>query len=132
MSKKSRRVCIALITDDHENVLMGKRNDNDRWANPGGHAHPKEDPHHSIVRELKEETGLDAQDVKLVGSNWDKERNLIIYLFKVTVDPKQMIDTSQDPDKEFDDLHYMNPNDIAEELHVPIERNIALQYWIKS
>lgn len=111
---------------------MGCRNDNKRWSLPGGHLENGEDPYQGAIREMKEETGLDVEDIKLVGSHWDKEKNVLLYLFKVVPDPKQMIDTSQDPDKEFDDLHYMNPNDIAEELHVPIERNIALQYWMKS
>lgn len=111
---------------------MGCRNDNKKWACPGGHLENGEDPYEGAIREMKEETGLDVEDIKLVGSHWDKEKNVLLYLFKVVPDPKQMIDASQDPDKEFDDLHYMNPNDIAEELHVPIERNIALQYWIKN
>lgn len=130
--KRSRRVAISLIVDHHDNVLMGRRNDNGKFTTPGGHLMVKEDPHMGAMRELKEETGLDAKDIKLVGSHWDKDRNLILYLFKVTVDPTQEINVSGDPDKECDSWSYTNPNDVVEELHVPLQQNIALKYWMDN
>lgn len=132
MSKKSKRVAICLITDDHDNILMGCRNDNGKWTVPAGRLEVSEDPFEGAIRELKEETGLDIKDIKLIGSHWDKEQNILLYLFKIIVDPNQKIDVSQDPDKECNDWIYVNPNDVVEELHVPIERNIALQYWMKN
>ena len=48
MSKDSNRVAIALITDCSDNVLMGKRNDNGLWTQPGGHAHVGEDSFESL------------------------------------------------------------------------------------
>ena len=130
--KRSRRVAINLIVDGQDNILMGRRSDNQKITVPAGHIMSKEDPHRGAIRELKEETGLDAKDIKLVGSHWDKDRNLILYLFKVTVDPEQAIDVSGDPDKECETWSYQNPNDVVEELHVPIEHNIALKYWIND
>ena len=132
MSKKSKRVAICLITDHKDNILMGRRNDNQKITVPAGHIMTQEDPHTGAMRELKEETGLDTQDIQLIGSHWDKEKNLILYLFKVTVNPEQQIDVSGDPDKECDNWNYMDPNDVVEELHVPLQNNIALQYWMKN
>ena len=132
MSKNSRRVCIGLTVDHRDDILMGCRNDNGKWTMPGGHAEKGEDPYEAMIREYKEETGCDVEDIKLVGSHWDKERNLLLYLFKVVPDPKQMLDASKDPDKEVDSWHYMNPNEIVEELHVPLQHNIALKYWMNS
>lgn len=132
MNKRSRRVCIALITDAHDNILMGKRNDSGKWAQPAGKAYVKEDPYYCMIRELKEETGLDVVDMKLIGSQWNKDKNLILYLFKITVEPNQLIDASGDPDKECPTWSYQNPNDVVTELHVPIEENIALKYWIDN
>ena len=111
---------------------MGRRNDNQKITVPAGHIMSKEDPHAGAIRELKEETGLDAQDIKLVGSHWDKDKNLILYLFKICVDPAQPVDVSGDPDKECNHWSYQNPNDVVEELHVPLEHNIALKYWINN
>ncbi len=132
MGKRSRRVAINLIVDDQDNILMGRRNDNQKITVPAGHIYSKEDPHVGAKRELKEETGLDAQDIKLVSSKWDKDRNLILYLFKVTVDPAQAIDVSDDPDDECNHWSYQNPNDVVEELHVPLEHNLALKYWMDN
>ena len=130
--KRSRRVAINLIVDAQDNILMGRRSDNQKVTVPAGHIMSKEDPHRGAIRELKEETGLDAVDVKLVGSHWDKDKNLILYLFKVTVEPQQLIDSSGDPDKECKTWSYQNPNDVVEELHVPLEHNIALKYWMDN
>ena len=64
--KNSRRVCIALTTDHRDDILMGCRNDNKSWTCPGGHAEEGEDPYEAMIREYKEETGLDVEDIKLV------------------------------------------------------------------
>lgn len=132
MTKNSRRVAICLSTDHQDNILMGVRNDNKKWVTPGGHIEKGEDPFEGAIREFLEETGCDVEDIKLVGSHWDKEKNLLLYLFKVVPDPKQMLDSSSDPDKEVSSWHYVNPNDIVENLHVPIEQNILLKYWMHN
>lgn len=129
-SKDSNRVAIALICDDKDNVLVGIRNDNGLWTTPGGHIKVGEDPYESVVRELKEETGLDAQDVKLV--KVCKPGQKMLYLFKVKVDLEQEIDVSQDPDKECENWFFVDPNDIKENLHVPLEHNIAFKYWCEN
>ena len=108
--ERSRRIAICLITNHAEDVLMGCRNDNKKWTVPGGHLEPGEDPYEGAIRELKEETGLDVEDIKLVGSHWDKDKNLLLYLFKIEPDPKQMIDTSDDPDEECDSWHFSQNN----------------------
>lgn len=133
MSKEGRdsnRVAAILITDENDNVLMGKRNDNDKWANPGGHLKVGEQYYEGAIRELKEETGLDAKKVKLI--NMTKCGPMLVYLFKITVCPKQEIDTSKDPDKECPDWTYEDPNDIKDELHVPLEDNVVIKYWIEN
>lgn len=132
MSKKSKRVAICLVTDYKDDILMGCRNDNGRYTVPAGHIEHGEDPFDGAVREFKEETGLDADDIKLIGAHMDKEKNILLYLFKVIPKQGQEIDTSNDPDKECDTWTYKNPNEVADNLHVPIERNLALQYWIEN
>ena len=129
---RNKRIVICLVTDERDNILMGRRNDNDRWTNPSGKLKVGEDPYFGAEREFLEETGVEVDSIKLIGAHWDKDRNLLLYLFKITVKPDQKFDFSKDPDKEFKELKYVNPNDIVEDLHVPLERNIALQYWIKN
>lgn len=131
MSKTgSNRACMALIVDENDNVLVGQRNDTGKWTMPGGHAEKGEDAHICMYRELKEETGLDAVDMticKLV-----KKGKMFVYVFKVKIDPDQKIDVSGDPDNEVSDWEFKDPNEIVEELHVPLKENTVLQCWMES
>ena len=102
--KKINRVAICLITDIYDNILMGKRRDSKKFCCPAGGAEKKEDIHLAAVRELREETGLDAIEVKLVHVEYDPKKHIMLYLFKIIIDPNQKMDTSKDPDKEFEEL----------------------------
>jgi 8-oxo-dGTP diphosphatase len=69
MSKKGKdtnRVVAILIENENNDILMGLRNDNNKYANPGGHLKEKENFFDGAQRELKEETGLDAQEIELI------------------------------------------------------------------
>ncbi len=128
--RDSNRVAAILIRDDNDDILMGKRNDNGLWANPGGHLKVGEQYYEGAIRELEEETGLDVKEIKLVGMcKCDK---ILVYLFEATVDPSQEVDTSKDPDKECDDWEYIDPNEVRDELHVPLDSNVVLKYWIDN
>ena len=132
MSKEeqSKRVAVCLVRDWKDDILMGKRNDNDLWTNPGGHIENGECAYEGAIRELKEETGLDCVDIDLV--KVAKNGSMLVYVFETKVDWDQEIDCSKDPDKECDDWEYKDPNDICKELHVPIEKNVLLKYWIEN
>ena len=132
MAEKSKRVAICYITDENDNILMGMRNDCSLYTIPCGHVENGEDPYEGAARELKEETGLDAIDIKMIGCKIEPKKNIMLYLFKVKIDPSQTIDTTRDPDQECDMWFFMDPNDVKEELHVPVEENIALKYWIEN
>lgn len=128
--EKSPRVAIGLITDEHDCVLMGKRNDTEKWTVPSGHIEKGECPFVGMARELKEETGLDAKSMKIVKAGF--EDNILLYLFKVEVDPEQEVDTSGDPDNECDTFTYEDPFDHIDELHVEACKNWALKYWAEN
>ena len=130
MREKTKRVACCLVRDWKDDLLMGKRNDNQKWTNPGGHLDKGECPYQGAIRELKEETGLDAKDTKLV--KVCKNRDIMVYVFEMTVDSEQDIDVSGDPDKECDSWDYTNPCDVKEELHIPLEVNAVLKYWMDS
>src|SRR3989304_3613730 len=56
---------IAVMNGDL--LLMGKRRDNKRWTLPGGHLNPGESPHDGGLRELFEESGIQAQQLNTLG-----------------------------------------------------------------
>jgi len=126
-SDDSNRVALSLIVNDKDDILFGRRKDNGKYTVAGGHIKKGENPYNGMTRELKEETGLDALDLKMIKASYCKGK--IIYLFKILVDPKQEIDPNGDPDEECEFWSYMDPNDAVHNLHVKAEDNIVLKYW---
>ncbi len=59
--------CSVAAFDDDGRVVIIKRADNGRWALPGGYAEVGTPPSENALRELHEETGLDAELGSLVG-----------------------------------------------------------------
>ena len=58
----------AIIFDvARETILMTQRQDNRRWCLPGGGMDPGESAAEACVREVLEETGLEAQVTRLIG-----------------------------------------------------------------
>jgi len=130
MSKSYKRAAVGLIRNDQDKILMGRRNDTQKWTVPAGKLKNKECPYEGMARELKEETGLDAKEIKLLKVVF--ENNVILYLFEIKINKDQEIDTSNDPDKECDNWTYEDPFDHIKELHIPANKNLALKYWAKS
>jgi 8-oxo-dGTP pyrophosphatase MutT (NUDIX family) len=127
MSKKSNRIAIGVIINEENKMLMGKRNDTNKWTVPAGHIEENECPFVGMGRELKEETGLDAKDIKMIKAGF--EDGLLLYLFEIKIDSEQKIDTSNDPDNECKDWTYEDPFDHIYELHIPAPKNWALKHW---
>lgn len=71
----------GMIFDEKQRVLLCHRRDYDLWNLPGGTMEPGESPWECVIREIKEETGLDAETVRLVGIYNKPERNEICFSF---------------------------------------------------
>lgn len=57
----------AVVTDEHDRIVLIRRRDNDLWALPGGGMELGESIVDTAVREVKEETGLDVEVTGLIG-----------------------------------------------------------------
>ncbi|HNS53054.1 MAG TPA: NUDIX domain-containing protein [Anaerolineae bacterium] len=57
----------AIVRDGAGRVLLIRRGDNGRWALPGGMMEPGERIAECVVRETREETGVEVEVVRLVG-----------------------------------------------------------------
>jgi ADP-ribose pyrophosphatase YjhB (NUDIX family) len=57
----------AIVVNEADAMLLQRRVDNDQWALPGGTMNLGETLAQTVVREVKEETGLDVEVTGLVG-----------------------------------------------------------------
>ena len=56
----------VVLDDDEERVLLVRRADNGRWSLPAGVLEPGEHPAIALLREVQEETAVEAEIVRLV------------------------------------------------------------------
>ena len=68
----------ALVTDDDGRVLLQRRVDSGNWSLPGGVMELGETLGAAVVRETREETGLDVELTRIVGVYTDP-RHVIAY-----------------------------------------------------
>jgi 8-oxo-dGTP diphosphatase len=67
----------VVFNEDGELLLIQRKNEpfKGKYALPGGFVDYGETVEHAAVRELKEETGVEAQDLKIVGVYSDPDRD---------------------------------------------------------
>ena len=69
----------AIIFDDKNRILFCHRRDYDVWNLPGGALESEEAPWEGVIREVKEETGLNVEIEKLTGIySKPKEDDIVI------------------------------------------------------
>jgi 8-oxo-dGTP pyrophosphatase MutT (NUDIX family) len=56
----------AVVLDERQRVLLGRRSDTGTWALPGGIVDPAEQPADAAIREVFEETGVIAVPERLI------------------------------------------------------------------
>jgi len=75
----------GVITDDHGRALLIQRRDNHRWEPPGGVLELGETIHDGLLREVREETGLDIQPMSLTGIYKNMPRGIIALVFRCKI-----------------------------------------------
>lgn len=68
----------VVVVNDHGEILLIRRSDNDNWAVPGGGMDLGESISEAAVREVREETGIDIEVAGLVGI-YTNPRHVIEY-----------------------------------------------------
>ena len=69
----------AVVTNEHDEVLLTRRRDGGEWVLPGGSVEEGEAPWEAVAREVREETGLEIGDLRLTGVYTKRrERDLVL------------------------------------------------------
>jgi HAD superfamily hydrolase (TIGR01450 family) len=69
----------AVVFDGSGRVLLGRRADNGLWGLPSGRVEPAETVEEAAVREVREETGLEVEVVRLIGVYSDPASQAFVY-----------------------------------------------------
>jgi len=99
------RVGVAVIVEKDDKVLMGlrksKSHGNNTWQFPGGHLEYGESFEECAKREVKEETGLDVDDLEVVGVTNDYFEDTKKHYVTVFVRAKKVSGTliNKEPEK---------------------------------
>lgn len=75
----------AIIFDESKKILFSHRRDSDFWNLPGGGAEEGEAPWQTVTREVKEETQLEVEILRLVGVYGKDYKNEIVFAFECKI-----------------------------------------------
>jgi len=87
METGKRLSCGVLIIDEKENILMLHATGQAHWDLPKGTQDAGESPLDTAIRELKEETGIDAKPSELIELGWyeyNRFKDLFMFLLPVS------------------------------------------------
>ena len=126
----------AIISNGEGKILLQRRSDNGLWGLPGGSVEIGESVRDAIVREVKEETGLTVEVVRLIGVYSDPTFQIVRYpdgnvvqyissLFACRI----LAGTLQTCDETLD-LQFFDPANLPEDL-VPMH-HIRVQDWMTT
>jgi 8-oxo-dGTP pyrophosphatase MutT (NUDIX family) len=132
IEQMERIACVVVMKGDQ--ILMGKRKDSGKFTFPGGHIDAGEDPKAGAIRELREESGIVAEDLDYLGEQIKVGQDgkiRKIYVFCLLGD-KPLVTNKFDPDGEFSKMYWVNvknglPEQVKNNLHVPKPSNLALE-----
>src|SRR5690349_3502109 len=75
----------AVIADEFGRVLVTQRRDNGHWEPPGGVLETQESILDGLKREVREETGLTVEPVRLTGVYKNMARGIVALMFRATI-----------------------------------------------
>jgi 8-oxo-dGTP diphosphatase len=118
MPSQPLSIVCCFIFDDKNRILLLRRHPEDfgggLWAVPGGKQEPDEAPRLTALREVKEETGIDLDEIGFLGTHEMRMPHGIVHMkaFKALVDGERIV--TIDPE-EHDDHHWFAVDELLHE-----------------
>jgi 8-oxo-dGTP diphosphatase len=100
----------AIILDERNRVLLSHRRDLDLWNLPGGGVESGELPTEAVVRETREETGLEVAVKRLVGVYGKKDKDEIVLAFTCHIVGGQLSVTDEADESRYFQADAIPPN----------------------
>jgi 8-oxo-dGTP diphosphatase len=100
----------AIIFDARGRVLLNHRRDLDLWNLPGGGVESGELPTEAVIRETREETGLDVAIERLVGVYGKKDKDELVFAFTCRVGGGQISVTDEADESRYFQVGAIPPN----------------------
>ncbi|WP_310482817.1 NUDIX domain-containing protein [Chamaesiphon sp. VAR_48_metabat_403] len=106
----------AIITDAENRILWCLRTDLDLWNLPGGTVENGEAPWDCVIREVKEETGLDIVVEKLIGIYSKPEENDLVFSYKCRVVAGNLQNNEEAKEIEYFDFNKLPRNIVHKQV----------------
>ncbi len=116
---KKRAIAQALVTRDDGRFLLCELTYKREWDLPGGVVDPEESPAHAVVRELREEIGLDLPLEGLLAVNWlppyRQWDDALLFVFRAIVTDLDIARMVLEP-REIRAVHWCMPDDVGDRV----------------
>ena len=113
------------ILNERGEVLLCHRRDLDLWNSPGGRVEAGESPWEAVVREIREETGVEAEVIRLASVSWKPRRKEVLFQFVCRIVAGELRVTD-----ESDSFRYFPLEGLPEQLGAGFRRRLL--EWSKN
>ncbi|UTT66712.1 NUDIX hydrolase [Janibacter sp. CX7] len=117
---KKRLIAQGLLRDEHGRIALCELVYKRDWDLPGGIVDPGESPAHCVVREVREELGLDVTVRGMLAVNWLPPYrgwdDALLCLFDLGAVPSTLLDDATLQAREIKAVHWVDPATVAERV----------------
>ena len=124
----------VIIENKDGQILLGKRTDNHLWGYSGGGMELGETVEECARRELREEMGLEADELELFCVHSGEEAHMIypnqdeVYYLEVIYICRRYRGEIRRQEEELEDIRFFSPEDIRMDMISPSIRKVMREY----